>query len=279
MAQVVRVAAVQAFGGGEKQDVINRQIGLIESAVADGAKVVGLQELCNSPYFCSVQDPALFAWAEPDDGPTVTRMREVARRLDVVLVVPFYEKAGPGLYFNTAIVVDRDGSIAGKYRKVHIPHLPQYWEKYFFAPGDLGFPVFQTSVARIGIMICYDRHFPEVGRALGLNGAEIVFNPSATSDYSRYLWEIEQPAQAAANGFFLVAINRIGVETAFSTEHFFGSSYICDPRARILARAPDDKDAFIVADADLAVIDEVKEQWQFYRDRRPDAYGPLLRLS
>jgi beta-ureidopropionase len=280
MPQTVRTAVVQAYGNAAKDDVLERQVALIEAAAADGAQLVGLQELCNGPYFCAEQDPKWFAHAEPVDGPTVSQLAGVARRLGIVLVVPFFERAAAGVYFNTAVVVDADGTLAGKYRKTHIPQLgPCYWEKYFFAPGDLGYPVIPTAAGRIGIAICYDRHFPEVGRALGLNGAEIVFNPSATSDYARHAWELEQPAQALANGFFVAAINRVGVEQPLSTVRFFGSSYICDPRGEILVRASEDKDEFIVADLDLRLISEARETWQFYRDRRPDTYGDLLRLA
>jgi beta-ureidopropionase len=280
MGRVVRTAIVQARGNTTKEEALARQVALIEAAAADGAELVGLQELCNGPYFCAQQDPRWFAWAEPDDGQTVTLMAGVARRLKLVLVVPYFERASAGIYFNTAAVIDSDGTVVGKYRKTHIPQLgPCYWEKFFFAPGDLGYPVFRTSAARIGVAICYDRHFPEVGRALGLNGAEIVFNPSATSDYARHAWELEQPAQALANGYFVAAINRVGVEEPLSSVRFFGSSYLCSPHGDILARAGEDKDEFVAADLDLGLIGEARELWQFYRDRRPDTYRDLMRLT
>jgi beta-ureidopropionase len=276
----VRAAVAQAYGNTSKSEALERQVALVEAAVADGAQVVGLQELCNGPYFCAQQDPKWFAWAEPDDGKTVSVMSALARRLGVVLVVPFFERVATGLYFNTAVVIDSDGTTAAKYRKTHIPHLgPCYWEKYFFTPGDLGYPVAVTTVGRIGVAICYDRHFPEVGRALGLNGAEIVFNPSATSDYARRAWDVEQPAQAIANGYFVAAINRVGVEEPLSSVRFFGSSYICDPRGEVLARAGEEKDEVAAADLDLDLIEEARQLWQFYRDRRPDTYRDLLRLG
>jgi beta-ureidopropionase len=279
MSRVVRTAVVQAFGNTTKDEALDRQVALIEEAAADGAQLVGLQELCNGPYFCAEQNTKWFAWAEPDDDRTVSLMSDVARRLRLVLVVPFFERAGAGLYFNTASVIDSDGTVVGKYRKTHIPQLgPCYWEKFFFAPGDLGYPVFKTSVGQIGVMICYDRHFPEVGRALGLNGAEIVFNPSATSSYARHAWELEQPAQALANGYFLAAINRVGIEEPLSSVRFFGSSYICSPRGEILVRASEDRDQFAAADLDLDLITEAKEVWQFFRDRRPDTYQELMRM-
>jgi N-carbamoylputrescine amidase len=280
MSRVVRAAVAQAYGNTSKDEALQRQVALVEAAAADGAQIIGLQELCNGPYFCAEQDPKWFAWAEPDDGRTVALMAGLARRLGVVLVVPFFEKAAPGLYFNTAVVLETDGSVVGKYRKNHIPQLgPCYWEKFFFAPGDLGYPVFRTSAGRIGVAICYDRHFPEVWRALGLNGAEIVFNPSATSDYARRAWDLEQPSQALANGYFVAAINRVGVEEPLSSVHFFGSSYLCGPRGEVLARAGEDKDEFVAADLDLAQIEEARGVWQFYRDRRPDSYQDLLRLT
>lgn len=280
MSRVVRAAVAQAHGNTGKEEALDRQVALIKAAAADGADVVGLQELCNGPYFCAEQDPKWFTWAEPDDGYTVSRMSDLARRLKLVLVVPFFEKASAGVYFNAAVVIDADGTIVGKYRKTHIPQLgPCYWEKYFFAPGDLGYPAFSTSAGRIGVAICYDRHFPEVGRALGLSGAEIVFNPSATSDYARRAWEVEQPAQAIANGYFVAAINRVGIEEPLSSVRFFGSSYICSPQGEILAQAGEDKDEFVAADLDFGVIEEAKQLWQFYRDRRPDTYRDLLRLA
>ena len=280
MSRVIRTAVVQAHGNTAKEEALDRHVALIEAAAADGADVVGLQELCNGPYFCAEQNPKWFAWAEPDDGYTVSRLSGIARRLKLVLVVPFFERASLGLYFNTAVVIDADGTVVGKYRKTHIPQLgPCYWEKYFFAPGDLGYGVFTTSAGRIGVAICYDRHFPEVGRALGLNGAEIVFNPSATSDYARHAWQLEQPAQALANGYFVAAINRVGIEEPLSSVWFFGSSYICSPHGEILVQAGEDKDEFVAADLDLAIIDEAKQLWQFYRDRRPDTYRDLMRLA
>jgi N-carbamoylputrescine amidase len=193
-----------------------------------------------------------------------------------VLVVPFYEAASKGVNFNTAVVVERDGSLVGKYRKTHIPQVgPCFWEKFYFAPGDLGYPVFDTSVGKVGVSICYDRHFPEVGRALGMNGAELVFYPSATTDYSRHLWEVEQPAQAVANGYFAASINRVGVEAPLCQENFYGSSYIADPRGQILAMA-DDQEGFVTADLDMTMLDEWKRTWHFFRDRRPETYDDGL---
>ena len=165
----------------------------------------------------------------------------------------------------------------GKYRKTHIPHVgPCFWEKFYFKPGNLGYPVFDTSVGRIGLIICYDRHFPEVARELGLKGAELVFNPSATvKSLSRYLWELEQPAHAVANGFWIAASNRVGVEAPLNNNKFYGSSYFCSPRGKIVAQASDSEDEVLVADLDLDEIREVRNTWQFFRDRRPETYGEL----
>jgi beta-ureidopropionase len=268
----VRAGLVQAEVNVPGPEAVAKQVAMIVECARQGASVVCLQELFHGPYFCAEQDPCWFGTAEPDDGLLVRQMRRVARAHGIVLVVPFYEKERDGVYYSTAIVIDADGSVVGKYRKSHIPQLgPCYWEKYFFKPGNLGYPAFDTAVGRIGVSICYDRHFPEVGRALGLAGAEIVFNPSATSDYSRYLWQLEQPAQAVANGYFVGAVNRVGVER-LSEVRFFGASYFCDPRGQIIAQAREGEDDILIADLDLDLIGEVKQLWQFYRDRRPETY-------
>ena len=184
------------------------------------------------------------------------------------------------MYYNTAAVLDTDGTYLGKYRKNHIPHLPPgFWEKFYFKPGNCGYPVFTTQLGKIGVYICYDRHFPEGFRELGLNGAEIVFNPSATvAGLSDHLWELEQPAAAVANGYFVGAINRVGREKPWDMGEFYGRSYFCNPRGHIVAQGSRDKDEVIVADLDLDEIREVRETWQFFRDRRPDTYGGLVAL-
>jgi beta-ureidopropionase len=275
----VRAALIQAQANMGKQEAIDKHIKMIADAAGQGAQVVGLQEIFHGPYFCAEQDPKWYATAEPEDGPTVSRMREVAREHGVVLIVPWYEEAQPGVYYNTACVIERDGSVLGKYRKTHIPQVgPCFWEKFYFKPGNLGYPVWDTSVGRIGMIICYDRHFPEVARELGLKGAELVFNPSATVEsLSRYLWELEQPAHAVANGFWVAASNRVGVEAPLNPNKFYGSSYFCSPRGKIVAQASDSEDEVLVADIDLDEIREVRNTWQFFRDRRPETYGDLAR--
>jgi beta-ureidopropionase len=275
----VRAALIQAQANMGKQEAIDKHIKMIADAAGQGAQVVGLQEIFHGPYFCAEQDPKWYATAEPEDGPTVSRMREVAREHGVVLIVPWYEEEQPGVYYNSACVIERDGSVLGKYRKTHIPQVgPCFWEKFYFKPGNLGYPVWDTSVGRIGLIICYDRHFPEVARELGLKGAELVFNPSATVEsLSRYLWELEQPAHAVANGFWVAASNRVGVEAPLNPNKFYGSSYFCSPRGKIVAQASDSEDEVLVADIDLDEIREVRNTWQFFRDRRPETYGDLAR--
>jgi len=256
-----------------------KAITFIEQAAKKGVQVLCLQELYNGPYFCAEQTTRWYDITERiPDGPTTRLMMETAKRLGMVLVVPIYEMDQPGVYYNTAAVIDADGKYLGKYRKTHIPHcLPGFWEKFYFRPGNLGYPVFQTAVGKVGVYICYDRHFPEGARALGLNGAEIVFNPSATvAGLSEYLWKLEQPAHAVANAYFIGAINRVGREKPWEIGEFYGQSYFCDPRGQFLAVGSRDQDELVVADLDLDKIQEVRNVWQFYRDRRPDMYGELV---
>jgi N-carbamoylputrescine amidase len=279
MSRIVRAALVQAHANLPKEEVLAKHVEMVEEAAKQGAQIVCLQEIFFGPYFCAQQEPHWFCTAEPVDGPTVQTMRELARKHGMVLVVPFFEKELEGVYYNTAVVIDADGTVLGKYRKTHIPQVgPIFWEKYFFKPGNLGYPVFDTRVGRVGVFICYDRHFPEPARMLGLHGAQLTFNPSATIEsVSRYLWELEQPAHAVANGYFVGAINRVGEELVEGAR-FYGSSYFCDPRGQIVAQASETEDEVLVADLDLAMIDEVRTTWQFYRDRRPETYAELAEL-
>jgi beta-ureidopropionase len=287
MARVVRCGLIQSrtVPGADaplaeiKRAMIDRHVDLIADAAGQGAQAVCLQELFYGPYFCAEQETRWYHLTERvPKGPTISLMQELARTHGLVLIVPVYEEEQAGVYYNTAAVIDADGRYLGKYRKTHIPHCkPGFWEKFYFRPGNLGYPVFETAVATIGVYICYDRHFPEGARALGLHGAEIVFNPSATvAGLSEYLWKLEQPAHAVANGYFVGAINRVGVEAPWNIGEFYGTSYFCDPRGRIVAEAPRDRDYVLVADLDLDGIAEVRSVWQFYRDRRPDAYGALI---
>ena len=281
MPRIVRGALLQASWTGDKESMIQKHEEQAHEAAKQGAQVMLFQELFYGPYFCQVQDAQYYAYTELiPDGPTTKRMEALAKETGMVLVVPMYEEdaQASGIYYNTAAVIDADGKYLGKYRKTHIPHCkPGFWEKFYFRPGNLGYPVFETAFAKVGVYICYDRHFPEGARALGLAGAEIVFNPSATvAGLSEYLWELEQPAHAVANGYFVGAINRVGIEPPWKMGEFYGKSYFCDPRGKIVAQAPRDKDAVVVADLNLDMIEEVRSVWQFFRDRRPDAYGPLV---
>jgi N-carbamoylputrescine amidase len=256
-----------------------KHIPLITAAGEQGVQVLCLQEIFNGPYFCPSQDPRWYDAAEPVPGPTIEALTPYAIQHKMVIIVPVYERDGAGVYYNTAAVIDADGSYLGKYRKNHIPHTSGFWEKYFFKPGNLGYPVFQTAYGKIGVYICYDRHFPEGARLLGLAGAEVVFNPSATvAGLSQYLWKLEQPAHAVANGYFMGCINRVGEESPWNIGRFYGSSYFVDPRGSFLAEASETEDELLVADMDLSIIEEVRRVWQFYRDRRPETYEALTSL-
>jgi len=263
-----------------REAMIAKHVRLIDEAAARGVQILCLQELFYGPYFAAEQDPRWYHFTERvPDGPTLRLMQEVAKKHAMVMVVPVYEEEAKGVYYNTAAVFDADGSYVGKYRKNHIPHcLPAFWEKFYFKPGNLGYPVFKTRYATIGVYICYDRHFPEGGRMLGLHGAEIVFVPSATtSGHSDNLWKIEQTAMAIANGYFVGTNNRVGREAPWNFGEFYGSSYFCNPYGEILSIGSRDKDELVVADLDLDLIDKVRAHWQFYRDRRPESYQDISR--
>ncbi|HEY1721103.1 MAG TPA: nitrilase-related carbon-nitrogen hydrolase [Magnetospirillaceae bacterium] len=253
---------------------------LIEEAGRKKVQVLCLQEVFNQPYFCPSQDSKWYGAAERiPDGPTTKLMQELAKKHSMVIVVPIYEEDITGVYYNTAAVIDADGKFLGKYRKTHIPQVAGFWEKFFFKPGSSGFPVFQTTYCKLGVYICYDRHFPEGWRALALNGAEYIVNPSATvAGLSQYLWELEQPASAVANGCYIGAVNRVGTEAPWNIGRFYGSSYIVNPRGKIIVKASEDKDELITADMDWDMVKEVRNLWQFFRDRRPDTYGTITQL-
>ena len=259
--------------------MVEKHLGLIRQAARTGAQIVCLQEIFAGPYFCAEQSARWYDFAEPvPDGPTIKLMQSLAKELRLALIVPVYEIEAEGFYYNTAAVIDGEGRYLGKYRKTHIPHVaPGFWEKFYFRPGNLGFPVFDLGFCKIGIYICYDRHFPEGARLLGLGGAEIVFNPSATvAGLSEHLWKLEQPAHAVANGYYVGAVNRVGFEQPWNMGEFYGQSYLVDPRGRFVVQASRNGDEAIVGVLDRALIREVRNTWQFYRDRRPETYEGLI---
>ncbi|MBX6331890.1 MAG: carbon-nitrogen hydrolase [Gemmatimonadaceae bacterium] len=269
----------------------------IRDAAARGAQIVCLQELFNAPYFCKVTDAERFDLAEPIPGPTVERMQRLATELGVVIVVPIFERRGPGLYHNSAAVVDADGSLLGVYRKMHIPDDPLYHEKYYFTPGEIyqhdetrppsGFRVFRTRFATIGVLICWDQWYPEAARITSLMGAEVLLYPTAIGWHPKEkeewgaaqadAWRTAQRAHAIANGVFVAAANRVGFEPEPGTDgiEFFGHSFICDPFGRMLAEA-DTEPAILIAKCDPALIEYTRRNWPFLRDRRIDAYAPIL---
>jgi N-carbamoylputrescine amidase len=254
---------------------------MVEAAAMDGVQVITFQELFNQPYFCAITDAKWLGAAEKvPDGPTISYMCELAARHDMVIVAPIFE-IDEGRYFNTAAVVDADGTYLGKYRKNHIPTTPGVGdEAYYFSPSDLGYPVFETAYCRLGVYICHDRHFPEGWRILALNGAQYVVNPSATIEgISLHSWRLAQPAAAVANGYFVGTNNRVGTESPWNVGKYYGSSYFVDPLGQIIAEAPPNGDQLLVADLDLRMIDEVRQRWPFLRTRRPDTYGDLVRDS
>ena len=289
MARIVKAGLIQCSlplheGEGSMKEIVDamirKHLPLIDEAGQKGVQMLCLQEIFNTPYFCPAQDPKWFRTAEKiPDGPTIKLMQEYAKKHQMVLVVPIYEEAMTGVYYNTAAVIDADGKYLGKYRKNHIPQVGGFWEKYYFKPGNLGYPTFETSYGNVGVYICYDRHFPEGARLLALHGAEIVFNPSATcAGISQYIWKVEQPAHAVANGFFMGCNNRVGEEKPWNIGRFYGTSYFVNPLGQILAEGSQDKDELVVADLNLDQIRETRDKWQFFRDRRPETYEDMTKL-
>lgn len=279
MTRIVRSALLQATYTGDQESMIQKHEKYARQAAEQGAQIMCFQELFYGPYFCQEQDAKWYSLAESiPDGATTKRMQKLAKETKMVLIVPMYEEDGVGIYYNTASVIDADGAYLGKYRKTHLPHLSGFWEKFYFRPGNLGYPVFDTAVGKVGVYICYDRHFPEGARMLGLHGAEIVFIPSATSrGLSQHLWRIEQTSHAIANGYFVGTINRVGIEKDLGSNDFYGQSYFCNPRGEFVGDVGDPyKEELIVRDLDFDLIREVRDAWQFYRDRRPEAYEDIV---
>ena len=282
---MVRIAGVQFIGHADKTANVERAERLVRQAADRGAKIACLPELFSTMYFCVETRREYFDWAEPVPGPTTDRMGALARELGIVLIAPVFEKAPDGRYFNCAAVLGPDGRVIGKYRKSSIPFMdaaqspePRGNEKFYFSPGDLGFPTFDTPFGRIGILICYDRHFPEAARVLGLGGAEIVFVPTATTRMTRYLWDVELRAHAVANVYYVCGVNKVGVDIGGSTRDHHGNSMIVSPKGEIMAEASATEDDIAVADVDLAALPALRALWGYYRDRRPDKYGPVVEL-
>ena len=280
---VVTVAALQMPFAGSRDATLDVAEQMIRQCVSEQhAQVICLQELVGMPYPCQAEDHVNFQYAEPVDGVTVQRMQAVAAELAAVIVVPIFEKRAAGVYHNTAVVVDADGSIAGIYRKMHLPDDPLYYEKFYFTPGDLGFRPIQSRYAKLGVLICWDQWFPEAARLMALAGAEILLYPTAIgwiqSERDEYgddqfsAWQTSMRAHAIANGLFVVAANRIGQQ---GDVDFWGGSFIADPNGRVIQQANHDDPATLVADCQLEQIDVVRTHWPFLRDRRIDAYQGL----
>jgi N-carbamoylputrescine amidase len=276
----IKLALIQSACGADVQENENRTLRQIEEAAGLGANIVCLQELFNAIYFCQYVDVKSYRYAQKFPNASTDKLQALAKRLGIVLVVPFFEEALPGVYFNSAVVYDKDGTYLGKYRKNHIPEGPQYLEKYYFTPGDLGYPIFKTQFGIIGIGICWDQWFPEVARILALQGAEILLYPTAIgSEPDRPEFDSSEPwrtiirSHAIANNVFVGAVNRVGVETEMS---FYGKSFVANPYGEIIADASG-QDQIIMATCDLSEIRASRELLQFFRDRRVDTYQPLLK--
>lgn len=277
---MLRIAGVQFRGSVDKEWNIQRATELIREAAAQGASMVCLPEIFNTMYFCSEENQEYFKLAEPVPGPTTQRMSELTKMLGIALVCPIFEATTEGKFFNTAVLLGPQGEELGRYRKMSIPYIRRTLggkEKYYFTPGDLGFPVFKTPFGvNVGILICYDRHFPEAARALGLNGADIVFIPNATWEVSRHAWEIEVKAHAIANHYYVCSVNKVDKDQGGSERIHTGASLIVNPRGETLAQASADKDEIILGDIDKNLSLEMRELWKFFENRRPDAYGILV---
>jgi N-carbamoylputrescine amidase len=278
-----------ALGAGPDENLEQARAGVREAA-RRGAEVICLPELCGSAYFCQEQDPAHFDLAREPADPSLTQFGRLAGELGAAVILPFFEKRGPGLAHNSALVFDADGRTAGLYRKMHIPDDPGYYEKYYFAPGDLGFRAVPTAFGRLGVLICWDQWFPEAARIAALSGAVLLCYPTAIgwhpaekeAEGARQLeaWVTVQRGHAVANGLYVAAVNRVGLERPAADRpgiEFWGSSFVAGPQGEILAQAPADREAILLAEVDLARLEEVRRNWPFLRDRRIDAYGDILK--
>ena len=285
----MRIGLVQQANTADIQGNIERLKTNIRRAASEGAELVVLQELHNGLYFCQTEDTRLFDLAEPIPGPSTETFGELARELGIVLVLSLFERRAPGLYHNTAVVLERDGSIAGKYRKMHIPDDPAYYEKFYFTPGDLGFEPIDTSVGRLGVLVCWDQWYPEAARLMAMRGADLLIYPTAIGwessdtdeEKARQLgaWVTVQRGHAVANGLPVVSVNRVGHEPDPSGQtngiRFWGNSFVAGPQGELLAELPNDEDTVRVVEVDMARSENVRRWWPFFRDRRIDAFGGL----
>jgi N-carbamoylputrescine amidase len=286
--QKFNAALVQMACSGDPGDNLRRGVEFVRDAARQGANVVCLPELFRSRYFCQREDTACFELAEALPGPTTDALSKAAREAGVVVVAPVFERRAPGLYHNSVAIIDSTGEIAGVYRKMHIPDDPAYYEKFYFTPGDLGFRAFDTSVGRIASLICWDQWYPEGARLAALRGAILLFYPTAIGWHpaekaqcgaaQRDAWRTIQRSHAIANGVYVGAANRVGHEVQVDGAgiEFWGSSFICDPQGVVLAEAPADREAIVLAEVDIAALEDIRRNWPFLRDRRIDAYGGIL---
>ncbi len=286
----IKIGMLQLHNVADIQDNLNRLEQGIRDLAQKGARLIVLQELHNSLYFCQTEDVSLFDLAEPIPGPSTELFGRIAKQCGAVLVISLFEKRAPGLYHNTAVVIEKDGSIAGKYRKMHIPDDPAYYEKFYFTPGDLGFMPIDTSAGRLGVMVCWDQWYPEAARLMALRGAEILIYPTAIGyessdpedeqERQREAWTTVQRGHAVANGLPVVAVNRVGFEPDLSGQtkgiQFWGSSFVAGPQGELYCRASDKDEERLVVEVDLAHGEQVRRWWPFLRDRRIDAYGEIL---
>ncbi len=287
----LKAALIQQSCGSDRNSNLEKTCGMIRAAAIDGARLVVLQELHAGPYFCQVEDPNLFDLAEPIPGPSTGILGQLARELEIVIVASLFERRAPGLYHNTAVVLEKDGSIAGTYRKMHIPDDPGFYEKFYFTPGDLGFTPIETSVGKLGVLVCWDQWYPEAARMMALAGADLLIYPTAIGwdpndnrdeqERQRDAWITVQRGHAIANGLPLLAVNRVGFETSAQQDDsgllFWGSSFAVGPQGEFLVEASRDREEVIQVELDLARSERVRRIWPFLRDRRIDEYGDLLK--
>lgn len=280
----VKIALLQEKEAGSPENNLRRSLAKMETAAAEGAQIICLQELFLGPYPCQAEDPAYFSLAEAIPGPTTEVFRKFARDKGCVIVASLFEKRAPGLFHNTAAVIDADGSYLGKYRKMHIPDDPHFYEKYYFTPGDLGYRAWKTKFGEIGVLVCWDQWYPEAARLTALSGAKIIFYPTAIGwlaeekdalgEAQWNAWHTVQKGHAVANGCFVASVNRVGREDAIQ---FWGRSFVADPYGQTLIQASSGEEEIVYQDCDLALIDQIRQDWPFFRDRRIETFGDLTK--